>query len=337
MTPIDRRRILKFLPLAAGAAMLPSFAAAGDKRFQISLAQWSLHRALKGGQLDPLDWPRYTKEKFGIDALEHVNQFFAEGDRAKDRHGLQPKPQAHFDDLKKRISDLGMRSVLIMCDGVGNLGDPDDARRTDAVEGHYTWLDTAAFLGCHSIRVNAGSDPKLMPEEQARLCADGLHRLSEKAAPMGLNVIVENHGGLSSDGSWLATVMRLTGLKNCGTLPDFGNFYLLKNRGDAAAYEGQKPLFIGRKTQENEKGIYYDRYQGVTELMPFAKGVSAKTHDFSDTGDEIHTDYGKMMAIVAAAGYSGYVGIEYEGDVLSEDEGILKTKALLERVFAKLG
>jgi sugar phosphate isomerase/epimerase len=320
MPPIDRRQILKLLPMAAGAAAL----------------QWSLHRALRGGQLDALDWPRYTKEKFGIDALEHVNQFFANGDRDKDRYGLQPKPQEHFAELKTRISDLGMHSVLIMCDGVGNLGDPDETRRTNAVEGHYAWLDIAKLLGCHSIRVNAGSDPKLMPEEQARLCADGLHRLSEKAAPMGLGVIVENHGGLSSDGSWLSTVMRLVGLPNCGTLPDFGNFYLVKNRGDAAAYEQQKALFTGRKAKEDEKGLYYDRYQGVTDLMPFAKGVSAKTHDFDAAGEEIHTDYAKMMGIVAAAGYSGHVGIEYEGDGLSEDEGVLKTKALLERVLANL-
>lgn len=328
---------LRLLPLAAGAAILPAFAAPAQKRFQISLAQWSLHRALKAGQLDPLDWPRYTKEKFGIDALEHVNQFFAQGDRDKDRHGLQPKPQDHFVELKKRISDLGMHSVLIMCDGVGNLGDPDSARRTDAVEGHYPWLDIALLLGCHSIRVNAGSNPKLMPEEQARLCADGLSRLSAKAEPMGLGVIVENHGGLSSDGAWLSTVMRMVDRKNCGTLPDFGNFYLVKNRGDAAAYAEQKVLFTGRKAQEDERGLGYDRYQGVTDLMPFAKGVSAKTHDFNEAGEEIHTNYAKMMGIVAASDYSGHIGIEYEGDGLSEDEGILKTKALLERVLAELG
>jgi len=340
MPPIPRfgrRHILKLLPLAAGAAALPALAASTEKRFKISLAQWSLHRALKAGQLDPLDWPRYTKEKFGIDALEHVNQFFAVGDRAKDRHGLQPKPQDYFVDLGKRISDLGMKRVLIMCDGVGNLGDPDAARRTNAVEGHYPWLDTALLLGCHAIRVNAGSDPKLMPEEQARLCADGLNRLSETAAPLGLNVIVENHGGLSSDGAWLATVMRSVGLKNCGTLPDFGNFYLVKNRGDAEDYARQKALFIGRQALEDEKGLGYDRYQGLTDLMPFAKGVSAKSHDFNIEGEETHTDFTRMMAIVAASGYSGHIGIEYEGDGLSEDEGILKTKVLLERVLAPLG
>ncbi len=335
---LGRRRFLQLLPIATGAAVVRAKAeTSAASRFPISLAQWSLHRALKGGQLDPLDWPAYTKKKFGLTALEHVNQFFAQGDRAKDRYGLQPKPQDYFVELAKRITGEGMRSVLIMCDGVGNLGDPDPARRTDAVEGHYAWLDTALLLGCHAIRVNAGSDPKLMPEEQARLCADGLRRLSEAAAPRGLKVIVENHGGLSSDGAWLASVMRMVNLGNCGTLPDFGNFYLVKNRGNAEDYERQKPLFVGRKTSEDEKGLFYDRYQGVTDLMPFAKGVSAKSHDFNDAGDEIHTDFARMMQIVAASGYSGHVGIEYEGDSLSEDEGILKTKALLERVLATLG
>jgi L-ribulose-5-phosphate 3-epimerase len=333
-----RRNFLRLLPaVAAAAAPASKLQAATPPRFQISLAQWSLHRALQGGRLDPLDWPRYTKTKFGIDALEHVNQFFAQGDRAKDRYGLQPKAKEHFEELAKRISGEGMHSVLIMCDGVGNLGDPDPARRTNAVEGHYAWLDTALLLGCHSIRVNAGSNPKHMPEEQARLCADGLRRLSEAAAPRKLNVIVENHGNLSSDGAWLASVMRMVGLENCGTLPDFGNFYLVRNRGNAEEYQKQKALYAGRTTTEDEKGIAYDRYQGVTDLMPFAKGVSAKSHDFNDAGNEVHTDFARMMQIVSATTYSGHIGIEYEGAVLSEDEGILKTKALLERVFQTAG
>jgi len=337
----NRRRFLKLGSAAAAAVAASSVtgraATAAASRFPISLAQWSLHRALKGGQLDPLDWPRHTKERFGITALEHVNQFFADGDRAKDKHGLQPKAKEHFTELKKRMDDLGMKSLLIMCDGVGNLGNPDPEKRTNAVEGHYSWLDTAAGLGCHSIRVNAGSDPKLMPEEQARLCADGLRRLAGHAAPIGLNVIVENHGGLSSDGAWLATVMRMVDLPNCGTLPDFGNFYLARNRGNAEDYAKQKALYAGRQAMEDELGLGYDRYHGMTDLMPFAKGVSAKSHDFNDAGDEVHTDFARVLKIVADSGFSGHIGIEYEGSGLGEDEGILKTKALLDRVLAALG
>ncbi len=201
-----------------------------------------------------------------------------------------------------------MKQLLIMIDGEGNLGDPDNAKRKTAVENHHKWAEAAKTLGCHSIRVNAGSSGTY--EDQMKLAADGLRSLSEFAAKLGLNVIVENHGGLSSNGEWLAGVMKLVNLKNCGTLPDFGNFRI-------------------------KDGEMYDRYKGVTELMPFAKAVSAKSHDFDDKGNEIHTDYFKMMKIVLAAGYSGYVGIEYEGSKLDEFAGIRATKALLERVRAE--
>jgi sugar phosphate isomerase/epimerase len=191
-----------------------------------------------------------------------------------------------------------------MCDGEGNLGDPDDAKRTEAVENHHQWVDAAKYLGCHSIRVNAHSEGSR--EEQAKLAADGLRRLAEYAAPHKIGVIVENHGGLSSDGSWLSGVMKAVDMPNCGTLPDFGNF-------------GE-----------------YDRYKGVKELMPYAKGVSAKSHEFDAEGNEVHTDYFKMMKIVLDAGYHGYVGIEREGEKPGEKEGVMLTKRLLERVREKL-
>jgi len=339
---LQRREFVKTVPAALGSvggtSALSAFGqgAGGDGRFPLSLAQWSMHRALKSGELDPLDWARHTRETFGIEALEYVNQFFCVGDRHEDRYGYQPKDRDYLAKMKKRAADHGMTNVLVMCDGVGRLGDPDGKRRSDAVEGHFAWLEAARFLGCHSIRVNAASDPKLFPEEQARLCADGLARLSAKAATLNLNVIVENHGGLSSDGSWLATVMKLVDRDNCGTLPDFGNFYVVKNRGNQDAYEKQKGLYPGRDLRENEQGLFYDRYRGIADLMPFAKGVSAKAHDFDADGNEIHTDFRRALKIVADSGYSGYVGIEYEGKTPSEVEGIRKTKALLERVLADL-
>ena len=224
--------------------------------------------------------------------------------RAKDR--------AYVAELKKRAEDLGVKTLLIMCDNPGLMGDSDEAKRLQHVESHYAWVDVAKELGCHSIRVNARSIARLPAEEQQKLVADGLRRLSEFAAPHGLNVIVENHGGLSSDGQWLAGVMKLVDRKNCGTLPDFGNF---------------------RVAEGNE----YDRYKGVDELMPFAKAVSAKSHDFDADGNETQTDYFKMMDIVVKKhGYHGYCGIEYEGSKLSEPEGIRATKKLLERVRAKM-
>lgn len=338
---MNRRRFLASFAASATGGFLTSCSEQpgipvgnGGPRFDISLAQWSLHRALKAGELDNLDWPKYTKENFGITALEWVNQFFFE---EHETLGAQPKNVGYLGEMKKRVDDLGMRSLLIMCDRVGNLGHPDAAKRTAAVDGHFAWLDAAKFLGCHSIRVNAGSDPKLTPEQQADLCTDGLRRLSEMAGTMELNVIVENHGGLSSNGAWLAQVIKNVGLDNCGTLPDFGNFYVARNRGNAEQYGKEKELYAGDPAYtEDEKGLSYDRYTGVKDLMPYAKGVSAKSHDFDAGGNEVNTDYVKMMGIVKDSGYRGYIGIEYEGQTLSEPDGIKATKALLEKSIAAL-
>lgn len=306
----NRRQFLAYASAAAtGAALAPSLSRAekpssGDAPFKISLAEWSLHKTLRDPSkgITNLDFPRITKEEFGIDAVEYVNQFFK--DKANDKKYLA--------DLKNRCDDLGVKSLLIMCDGEGRLGDPDEAKRKTAVENHYRWVDAAKFLGCHAIRVNASSSGSY--EEQMKLAADGLRRLSEYAKPHGLSVIVENHGGLSSNGAWLAGTIAKTEMDNCGTLPDFGNFYISR---------GKNPEV-------------YDRYKGVDELMPHAKAVSAKSHDFDEDGNEIHTDYFKMMDIVLRHGYNGYVGIEYEGGKVSEYEGIKLTKALLERVAAKV-
>jgi L-ribulose-5-phosphate 3-epimerase len=284
---------------AAASPGVSAAAAGSDPLYRISLAQWSLHRTFHQGRLDPLEFAPTSKQRFGIDAVEYVNTFYM--DKARDT--------AYLRQLKARADDNGVRSLLIMCDREGNLGDPDAARRTQAVENHYKWVEAAKFLGCHSIRVNAGSSGTF--EEQQRLAADGLRRLGEFGDSHGLNVLVENHGGLSSNGAWLAGVMRMADHPRVGTLPDFGNFRIA---GDQ----------------------WYDRYQGVTELMPFARAVSAKSNDFNAQGDEINTDYRRMMRIVLDAGYRGWVGVEFEGNNVSEDEGILLTRRLLERVREEL-
>ncbi len=301
----SRRAFLK-TTAAAGVASLgvaplnESFAAeTSDPLYKISVAEYSLHRMIGAGELDPLDYGPFCKEKFGVDAVEYWMGPFK--DKGKDT--------AYLGEMHKRSVDAGVEELLIMVDipdGKGKLGNPDEAARQLAVEVHYPWVEAAKMMGCHSIRVNAQSDgPR---EEQMKLAADGLRKLSEFAAPLGINVIVENHGGYSSDGAWLAEVMKMVDLPNCGTLPDFGNFRLW---GDE----------------------WYDRYQGVEELMPYAKAVSAKSHSFDSDGNERDTDYTRMMEIVLAAGYRGYVGIEWEGpDPASEVEGVLLTKRLLERV-----
>lgn len=343
--PFSRRDFLKTGTQTAGAAALGFSAAcqpvdSGDTedkgpQFKISLAEWSLHKALQKGELEHLDFPKYTKDHFGITALEHVNQFFS---RESDGLGIQPKDRTYLLELKKRTDDLGMDNVLIMCDQVGKLGDSNLDKRNKAVEGHYAWVEAAKLIGCHSIRVNAASNTNLSPEEQASLCADGLRSLCDFAKQHEIGVIVENHGGLSSDGAWLASVIAKAGRGNCGTLPDFGNFYIVKNRGVPSAYEKAKQPYLKEPAYtENEGGLEYDRYQGLRDLMPYAKGVSAKSHDFDSEGEETHTDFHKAMKIVKDSGYRGYVGIEYEGQELSEPDGIKATKELLEKVFAELG
>jgi L-ribulose-5-phosphate 3-epimerase len=288
------RRVFLQTTAAASAAWglsLPSNVFAADEPlFKISVAEWSFHKAIFGKQMDHLDFAKVAKREFGIEAVEYVNQFWK--DKARD--------EKYVAEMKKRADGEGVKSLLIMIDGEGALGDADEAKRKQAVQNHHQWVEAAKELGCHSIRVNAQSAGTY--DEQLQRAADGLRQLSEFAAKHGLNVIVENHGGLSSNGRWLASVMETVDLPNCGTLPDFGNF------GN------------------------YDRYQGVRELMPFAKAVSAKSHDFDENGNETRTDYFKMMDIVLEAGYRGYVGIEYEGSKLSETDGVRATQKLLERV-----
>lgn len=271
--------------------------------YKISLAEWSFHNALFGKEMDNLDFPRKARE-LGIEGVEFVNQFFK--DKAKN--------EKYLAELKNICSNEGVQSVLIMCDGEGELGNPDQAARMQAVENHYKWVDAAKFLGCHSIRVNAQSQGSY--EEQQKLAADGLSKLGEYGQQQGINVIVENHGGLSSNGEWLAGVMEMVDKPHVGTLPDFGNF-CIKRTKDGCAEE-------------------YDRYKGVKELMPYAKGVSAKSHDFNEQGEEVHTDYEKMMKIVLDAGYRGFVGIEYEGNEMGEEQGVIATRDLLQSVREKL-
>ena len=261
--------------------------------FRLSLAQWSLHQRFFNAEADPLDFAAIARQEFNLDGIEYVNQFYA--DRLS--HNL-------LLELKRRAEDQGVRSLLIMVDGEGALGDPDDKARTATVENHKKWAEAAVQLGCHSIRVNAESTGS--HEEQAKLVTDGLVRLADYCRPLSINVLVENHGGLSSNGAWLSGIMRQTDLPNLGTLPDFGNFTIDKSTGES-----------------------YDRYQGLAELMPYAKALSAKSYDFDAQGRETTIDYHRMLRIVLDAGYNGWIGVEYEGERLPEAEGVRLTRDLL--------
>ena len=320
-----RRKFTKALGFGTGALFLNSLGvsqaanskavnvdavenAVKDMFFKISLAEWSLNREIFGGKLDHLDFAKVTRESFGLNGIEYVNQFFK--DKAED--------MGYLKQMKTRAEDHGVESLLIMIDREGGLGDTDNKARTLAVENHYKWVDAAKFLGCHSIRVNAfgvGS-----AEDVKASAVDGLGRLSTYAAKSDINVIVENHGSYSSDGSWIADVMTQVNMDNCGTLPDFGNFCIERDSGEVWGDSCIKE---------------YDRYKGVEEMMPFAKAVSAKTFSFNKDGSDKEIDYLKMMKIVKDAGFNGWVGIEFEGEGEAYD-GIQKTIDLLREVGTKL-
>ena len=302
---INRRDFLKKSSQVAGSLSLfgfvgiPSSVYSREPLFMISLAEWSLHRSIFSNKIEHLDFAKIAKNSFGIDGIEYVNQFFSDKATQKD----------YIKEMKRRADEEGVRSLLIMCDGEGRLGDPNEKKRKKAVENHFKWIEAAKLLGCHSIRVNAASDGSY--EEQLKLAADGLSRLTEFGDLHNINVIVENHGGLSSNAQWLSSVIKNVNQPRCGTLPDFGNFHISRDER-------------------------YDYYKGVKEMMPFAKAVSAKSYDFDDSGNETTLDYKRMMHIVLSAGYRGYVGIEYEGNRLSESDGIKATKRLLERIRNEL-
>jgi len=305
----NRRTFMKSAAMAAAAMsagpalhakqnpFIPSPAGPAEEGlfFDISLAEWSLNSLLRGREktLDNLDFPAYAKDKFGIHNVEYVDQFFPSADKE------------YIKELMKRTEDIGVRNVLIMIDTAGALGEQDEEKRKTAVENHYQWVEAAEMLGCHAIRVNArgrGTDLDV-----AYATTKSLITLCRFAADYGISVIVENHGGASSRPPWLTSVIRNTYMVNCGVLPDFGNFIIDRRPG----------------------GERYDLYQGLKEMMPFAKGVSAKSHNFDEEGNEVDKDYYKLLRIVKDSGFRGFIGVEYEGRELSKDEGVMATKNLL--------
>ena len=258
-------------------------------QLQLSLAAWSMHRMFFAREVDQLGMVKLCGE-LGISGFEMVNTFF-------------PSPQyLYLRHLRSQAEDLGVRLLLIMCDAEGDMAAVDHAERLQAAISHRKWVDTATVLGCHSIRCNVRgdeSDPAAMRER----AVESFRALLEYAEGSGLRILIENHGGLSSDADWLVSFIELVGDRHLGTLPDFGNF---------------------------PPGT--DRYRAIEKMMPQAGAVSAKCYDFGPDGNERTIDFARMLGIVRAAGYQGYVGIEYEGQRLPEREGILAAKALLERL-----
>lgn len=325
----DRRTFIKQLGMGAvgagAAAALPwNLYAEGVNKFpyEISLAQFSLASEFFMGNHNTLEFPARAKKDFGINIVEYVSMFFADKVGSAD----------FLKELKKRADDAGVKNNLIMVDDE-NIADLDKAKRNHAVESHYKWVDAAKVLGCNSIRVNLGSlDQEGTAEEVAAAAVEGYSKLLEYGAKNNLDIIVENHVGYSCNGKWLAGIMKQVNHKHAGVLPDFGNFCTKRTKPETLDIAG----YMNTKCLEE-----YDKYLGVEELMPYAKGVSAKTHKFDAQGNETEVDFKRMFDIIRKAKFKGIVGIEYEGgimklggktDYLSNEEGIMATKRLLERM-----
>jgi len=318
---MERRKFIQnSLSLGLGAAALSTLSAntlaesflspnlSNSPFFKLSLAQWSLHNAIQKGELDPYDFAAKAKE-LGFEGIEYVNQLYTDVTKAKNKGNALKTFIAQSNAQAKQHS---VENVLIMIDGEGDLAVPSLSERNKAIENHKIWVETAAAMGCHSIRINLFGERN----EQAwkAQSAESMLKLGEFAAPYQVNIIVENHGYLSSNAALVMDMLEEVNRPNCGTLPDFGNFCLERSEG---------ARWGGACVKE------YDSYKGVEELMPRAFAVSAKSHDFDSQGNETNTDYLRMLKLVKSAGYNGFIGVEYEGGGLSEIEGILATKNLL--------
>jgi len=310
---MKRRSFLKQSLLTSGILLTDKLLAdTQNTNLKISLAQWSLHRALEEGKVDNLEFPGIARNDYGIDTVEYVNGFF--GGKTKNFKDAG-KDSAYLNELLKRSKDAGVTNHLIMIDNEGFLAIPSDKDRLQAVEDHKKWIEAAKFLGCQTVRVNLHGDGPTGDKKTASI--DSLSRLGEFAKPLGINVVVENHGSDSSNGQWLVEVMKGVNKSNVGLLPDFGNFCISHPWGS---------------TQDGcEKA--YDRYQGIKEMLPFAKGVSAKSYDFNKAGEQPLMDYKKLLDIVKASGFKGYIGIEFEGNTQTEDSGIRNTMALIRKYW----
>lgn len=330
----DRRKFLKQLSIStAGLFFADSIFAQNSIKntaplfFEISLAEFSFFSDLIGGKMTNLDFPVKAKKDYGVNVVEYVSMFF------NNKH----TDINYLNDLKKRTADEGIRNNLIMVDGA-NISDLDEAKRIKAVESHYAWVDAAKTLGCSAIRVNLGAmDMPGTSDDEFNASVDGYSRLLEYGDKAGINIIVENHLGRSCNAAWLAGIMKKVNHPRAGVLPDFGNFCIKRSKPATNDIAG----WLSTKCEEQ-----YDVYKGIEELMPYAKGVSAKTHKFKADGEEADLDFKRIFTIIKKSGFKGYVGIEYEGGLyrsmgkdesyLPNAEGVMATKKLLEKVGAAL-
>lgn len=286
-----------------------------DSFFKTSLAQWSIHKSIREDGLSPYEFAKIAHE-LGFEGLEYVNALYSDVTNSEDKASA-------MEEFIKRNNDLAakynLKNVLIMIDGEGDLASSNPEERMIAVENHKLWIDAASKMNCSAIRINLKGEKEI--ENWIKYSVESFGALGEYAKPLNINVIVENHGGLSSNASLLMKVINQVNLENCGTLPDFGNFCMSEGYGSL---------------KENNCKDLYDPYLGISEMLPKAFGLSAKSYAFDSNGDETSLDYYRLLSIAKDAGYNGFIGVEYEGNILSEKDGIIATKKLLEKAAKML-
>ena len=299
-----------------------------DQNIKISLQCYSFASSLFTKKMNIIDFPKIVREDFNIDAAEYWNRPMVE--KRRDSNFIR--------ELNKRTNDYGLENTFMLVDLINfqtgeskSLCSRDKIERNFAIEEHKEWIEFSKAIGCKGIRVNLWSD-NMTRSEVKSISQDSLGELLEFSNKINMSIVIENHGGYTSDAKWLIDLIKSINHPKLGTLPDFGT----RN-------------FCIKRAPKTESGIFgsqcvdqYDKYKGVKEMLPYAKGISAKSHTFNNDGEEMSTDYKKMINLIKASGFNDYIAIEYEGAImalyakgnskfLSSHEGILATKKLIEK------
>jgi len=318
------------------AATLPSslflYSCKPEKKefnLKISLQVYSFAPLMMAGKFDLKDFPEMVRNTYQLDGAEYWSIAFTG----------RENNEAFLKELKQKSDDNGVNNTIILVDDINiltmesgpSLASLSSEERSRAIDFHKIWVDTAAKIDCHSIRINLKSNDGTAEEVQ-EVCSESISKLIEYSSQSNISVVLENHGGLTGNGKWLSGLIKNINNEFVGSLPDFGDFNFCQTRGD-----------LNFANVDRECEMKYDKYLGVEELIPYAKGISAKSHDFDKNGSETKTDYKRMMEIIKNSDFSGYISIEYEGAMLSmllnrdsylsSHDGILATKSLLEKLI----
>ena len=326
----SRRKFLKnTFSVFSTTLLAPNlFAKKIDKsKMDIGLQMYSFAPLIMQGKFDLLGFPDLVKNTYGINGAEYWSIPFMGRENDKD----------FLNDLKRRSDDIGVDNLIILVDDIDiktmqsgpSLASSNKNDRDTAIDYHKKWVDVAKNIGCHSIRINLRSeeenDQKILENS-----SESISKLIEFSKQDNISIVIENHGGITGDADWLVSLMKNVDSKHLGTLPDFGTYNFCIKRGN-----------LNFQSLSENCEDQYDKYLGVKKLMPYAKGVSAKSHEFDKDGEELSTNYSRMIKIISESNYKGYITIEYEGAMkgmfggegtyLNPHEGILATKKLINK------